>query len=164
MYALLCSNNKIHIPAFHIDLWLINVWIKINFAKLNMVRLPQNKKQTHWLNSKPQIGPSELTLAMTLTLNFQVQIWNLLYLSQRWFDCHKMKSMHKEWTEALNDHQVWTWPWPWKVRCKDLSDNDQGDFRYRCAVDSSSLISNLFEFNSYLYNLVASWTVMLFSI
>ena len=26
--------------------------------------------------------PSGLTLAMTLTLNFQGQIWNLLYLSQ----------------------------------------------------------------------------------
>ena len=26
-----------------------------------------------------------------------------------------------------------------KVRCEDLPDNDQDDFRYRCAVDSSSL-------------------------
>ena len=53
------------------------------------------------------------------------QIWNLPNLSQRRFDCHKMKIMHIEWTEGLNDHQIWPWPWPWKVRCKDLSDSDR---------------------------------------
>ena len=36
--------------------------------------------------------PSGLTLAMTLTLNFQGQIWNLLYLSQKWCDCHETKA------------------------------------------------------------------------
>ena len=71
---------------------------------------------------------------------FEGQIWNLLNISQRWFDCHKMKSMHKEWTEGLNDHQVWPWPWPWKVRCKDLPDtcSDRGNFRCWPAIDSSS--------------------------
>ena len=34
-----------------------------------MVRFPWNKKQTYWLNSKPQMRPSDLTLAMTLTMN-----------------------------------------------------------------------------------------------
>ena len=42
--------------------------------------------------------PSGLTLAMTLTLNFQGQIWNLLYLSQKWSDCHGTKSKHIYWT------------------------------------------------------------------
>ena len=58
--------------------------------------------------------PSGLTLAMTLTLNFQGQIYNLLYLSQKWFDCHETKSKHIDWTQGLIcDHQVWPWPWPW---------------------------------------------------
>ena len=58
--------------------------------------------------------PSGLTLAMTLTLNFQVQIQNLLYLSQKWCDCHETKSKHSDWTLGLKcDHQVWLWPWPW---------------------------------------------------
>ena len=58
--------------------------------------------------------PSALTLAMTLTLNFQGQIYNLLYLSQKWSDCHEMKSKHIYWTQGLKcDHQVWPWPWPW---------------------------------------------------
>ena len=81
-----------------------------------MVRLPRNKKQTYWLNSGPQMWPSCLTLALTLTLIFQGQICNLLYLSQKWSDCHETKSKHIDWTLGLKcDHQVWPWPWalPW---------------------------------------------------
>ena len=58
--------------------------------------------------------PSGLTLAMTLTLNFQGQISNLLYLSQKWSDCYQTKSKHIDWTLGLKcDHWVWPWPWPW---------------------------------------------------
>ena len=59
-----------------------------------MFRLPRNEKQTHRLNFRPQLWPSGLTLAMTLTLNFQGQIWNLLYLIQKWSDCHETKTKH----------------------------------------------------------------------
>ena len=55
-----------------------------------MVQLPRNKKQTYRLNSGPQMWPSGLTLAMTLT--FQGQICNLLFLSPKWSDCHETKS------------------------------------------------------------------------
>ena len=87
-----------------------------------MVRLPRNEKQTHRLNSRPQMWPSGLTLTMTLTLTFQGQIWNLLYLSQKWCDCHKTKSKHIDWCQGLKcDHRVWPWPWPcpwiFKVKC-----------------------------------------------
>ena len=169
-----------------------------------MVRLPLNEKQTHRLNPRPQMWPSGLTLAMTLTLNFQGQIWNLLYLSQKWCDCHETKSKHIDWSQGLKyDHQILPWPWHWhwifkvkygigyisarnslivmkrkantsielqasnvtngfdldhdldiwifkvkcdldhlvtKVRCKDLPDSDQGDFRCRRAVNSSSYL------------------------
>ena len=58
--------------------------------------------------------PLGLTSAMTLTLNFQGQIWNWLYLSQKWSDCHETKSKHIDWTLGLKcDHQIWPWPWPW---------------------------------------------------
>ena len=51
---------------------------------------------------------------LTLTLNFQGQIWNLLYLSQKWSDCHETKSKHIDWILGLKcDHRVWPWPWPW---------------------------------------------------
>ena len=76
-----------------------------------MVRLPPNEKQTYWLNSRAQTWLSGLTLAMTLTFNFQGQIWNLLYLSQKWSDCHKPKSKHIDWTPGLKCDQ-WVWPWP----------------------------------------------------
>ena len=79
-----------------------------------MVRLPRNEKQTHRQNSRPQMWPSGLTLAMTLTLNFQGQIWNWLYLSQKWCDCHETISKHISWSQGLKcDHRVWPWPWPW---------------------------------------------------
>ena len=72
-----------------------------------MVRLPRNERQTHLLNSRPQMWPSGLTLAMTLTLNFQGRIWNWLYLSQKWSDCHETKSKHIDWTLGLKcDHQT----------------------------------------------------------
>ena len=79
-----------------------------------MVRLPRNEKQTYRLNSRAQMCPSGLTLAMTLTLNFQGLIQNLLYLSQKWSDCHETKIKHIDWTLGLKcDHQVWLWLWPW---------------------------------------------------
>ena len=79
-----------------------------------MVRLPRNEKQTYRLNSRAQVWPSGLTLTMTLTSIFQGQIWNLLYLSQKWCDCHETKSKHIDWTLGLKcDHRVWPWPWPW---------------------------------------------------
>ena len=51
---------------------------------------------------------------MTLTFNFQGQISNWLYLSQKWSDCHETKSKHIDWTLGFKcDHRVWPWPWPW---------------------------------------------------
>ena len=81
-----------------------------------MVRLPRNKKKTHRLKSRLQVWPLGLTLAMTLTLNFQGEISNWLYLSHKWCDCHEMKSIHIDWSQDLKcDHRVWPWPrpWPW---------------------------------------------------
>ena len=121
-----------------IELWGSNVTIgfdidhdlDLDFSRSNMefaislpkmVRLPRNEKQTYWLNSRAQMWPSGLTLAMTLTLNFQGQIWNLLYISQKCSDCHETKSKHIDWTLGLKcDHRVWPlpWPWPWIFKVK----------------------------------------------
>ena len=79
-----------------------------------MVWLPQNKKQTYRLNSRAQMWPLGLTLAMTLTLNFQGQIYNLLYLSQKWSDCHETKANISIELQGLKCHyRIWPWPWPW---------------------------------------------------
>ena len=88
----------------------------ISLASLpKMVQLPRNEKQTHRLNPRPQMWPSGLTLAMNLTLNFQGQIWNLLYLNQKSSDCHETKSKHIDWMPGLKcDKWVWPWPWPWQ--------------------------------------------------
>ena len=71
-----------------------------------------------------------------LAMKFQGQNWNMLYLSQRWFHCHIMKSTYIEWSEDLNYNHVW--PWPWKTRCTALPDSDRENFRYR-RTDSFSL-------------------------
>ena len=95
--------------------------IEFAISQPKMVRLPRNEKQTYRLNSRAQMWPSGSTLAMTLTLNFQGQIWNLLYLSQKWSDCHETKSKHIDWTLGLKcDHRVrpWPWPWPWIFKVK----------------------------------------------
>ena len=79
-----------------------NMELAISLPK--MVRLPQNEKQTHRLNSWPQMWPSDLTLAVTLTLNFQGEIWIFIYLNQNWPDCHETKSKHID----LNSRpQIW---------------------------------------------------------
>ena len=65
--------------------------------------------------------PSVLTLAMTSTLKFQGQMWNSLYLSQKWSDCHETKSKHIDRSQDLKyDHWVWswTWLWPWVFKVK----------------------------------------------
>ena len=62
--------------------------MEITISQSKTVRLSWNKKQTYWLNSRPQMWPSDITL----TLNFEGQRWNLLYLSQKWFDCHGTKA------------------------------------------------------------------------
>ena len=54
---------------------------------------------------------------MTLTLNFEGQIWNLLYFSQKLSDCHETNSNHIDWILGLKcDHRIWPWPWIFKVK------------------------------------------------
>ena len=85
--------------------WIFKVKYRICYISAKNGRLPRNKKQTYQLNLRPQMWPSDLTLAMTLNLNFQGQIWNLLYLNQKWSDYHETK---KE-TYRLNSRtQMWS--------------------------------------------------------
>ena len=85
-----------------------------------MVRLPGDEKQTYQFISRPQMWPSVSTLAMTLTLNFQGQIYNLFYLCQKWSDCHETKSKHIDWTLNLKcSCHIWPLPaWHWICKAK----------------------------------------------
>ena len=89
-----------------------------------LVRLPLNEKQTYQLNSRPQMWPLALTLAMTWTLNFQGQVFNLLYLMTKLSNCHEMKNECIDLTIGLKcSHQFWPWPWswPWIFKVKYLT-------------------------------------------
>ena len=92
--------------------WIFRVKYGLCYISAKIFWLPQNKKQTYRLNTKPQMWSLGLTLAMTFILNFQCQIWTLLYLSQNWSNCHETKSKHIVWTLGLKYYQ-WDWPWIW---------------------------------------------------
>ena len=61
--------------AIALDLEFSRSDIKFAICQSNMMRLPRNEKQIHGLNSRPQVWPSGLTLAMILTRSFEGQIW-----------------------------------------------------------------------------------------
>ena len=98
--------------------------IELAISQPKMVRLPRNEKQTYRLISRPQVWPSGLTLAMTLTLNFQGQMRNWLYLPKMaWLprnekQTHQLNSRRQMWpsdltlamTFTLNfQGQIWYW-------------------------------------------------------
>ena len=82
----LTDNILVHFRR-DLDLEFSRSNIELAISQPKMVGLPRSKKQTHRLNSRLQMWPLGLTLAMTLTLNFQGQILNWLYLSQKWSNC-----------------------------------------------------------------------------
>ena len=59
--------------------------------KINGLITTFNEKQIYWTDAGLQMWPSILTLAMTLTLNFQGQIANLLYLRKNGLIAMKRK-------------------------------------------------------------------------
>ena len=103
-----------------LDLQFSRSNMEFAISRPKMVRLPRNKKQTCRLNFKPQMWPSDLTLAVTLTLNFLGQIWNSWYLGQKWSDCYETKSKHVNWTLKS---QLWLLDLTWAMT---LTLNRQG--------------------------------------
>ena len=118
-----------------LDLELSRSNIELAISRPKMVPLPRNKKQTYRLNSEPPIRSSDLTLAVTLTLNFQGKIWISVYLDRKWSDCLKeqtcrMDSKPQLWpsdltlavTLTLNlQGQIWNY----YILAKKLSDCHQ---------------------------------------
>ena len=76
LLALTCRLPDYILVDFRRDLDLDFSRSNMEFAisQPKLVRLPRNEKQTYRLNSRAQMWPSGLTLAMTLTLNFQGKI------------------------------------------------------------------------------------------
>ena len=66
-----------------------------------MIRLPRNETWRYRLNTRPQISPSVLTLAMTLTSIFQGKFWKKPYFRNERTDWYWTKGM---WVDHL-------WPW-----------------------------------------------------
>ena len=75
------SNGIIGFDVDHdIDFEFSRSDLEFAISKPKMVWLPRNKEQTYQLQFNPRMGPCVGILALTLTLNCQGQIWNMLYL------------------------------------------------------------------------------------
>ena len=108
--------------------------IEFAISQPKMVRFPRNEKQTYRLNSGAQMWPAGLTLAMTLTLNFQGK-YRICYISAK--NCPIATKRKANISIELQASNV--------TNGMDLPDSDWGDFSCRRAVDSSSscmLINN----------------------
>ena len=91
-----------------LDLKFSRSSMKFAISQPKMVWLLRNEKQTNRLNSRHEMQSVGLNLDMTLTLNFRVQIWNFLYLSQKLSDCHETKSNHTVCILGFKcDHEIW---------------------------------------------------------
>ena len=69
------------------------------------------QKQAYLLNSKPQISSSDLTLAVSLTLNIQGQIFNELYVGQNGLIAtkkqrHLLNSKPQMWPDLYPCHDL----------------------------------------------------------
>ena len=118
-----------------------------------IVWLPRNEKQTHQLNSRHQMWPSDLTLAMTLTLNFSRSNMKFAISQPKVVRLPRNKKQTYRFEcdngfDLGHDIDIWIFKvicnldhLVTKVRCNDLPDIDRGDFKCRCAVDSSSYSS-----------------------
>ena len=65
-----------------IDLDFSRSNVEFAISQPKFVRLPRSEKHTYWLNSRPQMWPPGLTLAMTLTSIFKVK-YGICYISSQ---------------------------------------------------------------------------------
>ena len=79
--------------------------IELAISRPKMVLLPQNEKQTYWLNSRPQMWPVGLIFAMILTLNF---------LGQKEFEL----VIHDRCRHAIDSSSFKRFPKTFEIKCK----------------------------------------------
>ena len=80
-----------------------------------MVWLPRNKKQTHRLNSRPKMWPSDLTWPGPWPWIFKVK-YEICYISTKsgLMSTKRKANISSIWTLGLKyDQWVWPWLWPW---------------------------------------------------
>ena len=94
-----------------LDLQFWRSYMEFAISRPKMVRMPRNGKQIYWLNPRPQMWPSDLTLAMTVTFEFSRSNVTLIFdhtyglLSQNGrADWH--------WTKGVEVGHSWPWLWP----------------------------------------------------
>ena len=84
-----------------------------------MVWLPRNEKQTYRLISRPQMWPSGLTLAMTLTfegpnMELAISLPKIVRLLRNKKQTHWLNAR----PQIRPSDLPWPWPWPWIFKVK----------------------------------------------
>ena len=109
--------------------WIFKVKYEICYNSVKNGPIATKRKASILIDSRHQMQPLGLTLAMTLTWVFKVKLWNSRIAGIGGpIDIEQKGGIHYHGRDLLVT----------KRRCKDLPDSGRGDFRCRRAVDSSS--------------------------
>ena len=100
--------------------WFSRSFMEFPISQPKVVWLPQNEKQTYWLNSRPQMWPMGLTL--TIILTFEIWRSNVTFDHTHDLD-HGFSWSNFEIAVSQNGRANWhctkgvavghSWPWPW---------------------------------------------------
>ena len=99
--------------------WIFKVKYRICYISAKNGPIATKQKA----NVSNELKASNVTSGFDLghDLDHEFSRSNMLFLSQKWSDCHETKSKYIDWTLGLKcDHQIspWPWPWPWIFRNK----------------------------------------------
>ena len=118
---------------YDLDLEFSRSIMEFAISQPKMTRLPRNEKQPYRLNSRPQMWPSGLTLAMTLIFPWIFKVrCDLDLWAYYTHDVDQGLSWSNFQIAVSQNERV---NWHWKKRVVDLPHSDRGDFR--CLVSSS---------------------------
>ena len=97
--------------GYNLDLEFSRSNIKFVISQPKMVQLPWNEKQTCWLNLRPQMWPSGLSLAMSLTLKYGICYipTKKVRLPRNDKQTYRMNSRPQMWPVGF------TLQWPWSL-------------------------------------------------
>ena len=96
--------------------WIFKVKYRICYISAKNGPISMKRKA----NISIELKASNVTISFYRGHDFDLEFswlkYGICYLSQKWSDCHEMKSKHIDWTPGLKcDKQVWPWPWSWPL-------------------------------------------------
>ena len=116
--------NSSNVNHWHIYFLLMNLYLEMltfKWLRQSVFLITSHPSIPEWnlkscLKAIPQ---TKVWYWWRMKIQSQCLIWNLLYLSKKWSDCHKMKSKHIDWTLYLkNDNGILTLAMTLTLNCQ----------------------------------------------